>query len=88
MRRTSDLQIKDVDALFGNDIKRWLYMITFHLQKTSYGLKTETFRKFVTYNWVNRVKATGTFVKNSAAAWDVTGNNGVLTGWTVETADT
>lgn len=40
-----------------------------------------------TVNWVRNVKATGTFVKNSAANWNVTGNNGVPTGWTVETAD-
>lgn len=39
-----------------------------------------------TYNWVNGVAATGTFVKNSAATWNVTGNNGVPTGWTVEIA--
>lgn len=35
--------------------------------------------------WVNRVAATGTFVKNSAATWNVTGTSGVPTGWTVET---
>lgn len=40
-----------------------------------------------TQMWVSGVKATGTFVKNSEATWDVTGNNGVPTGWTVETAD-
>ena len=40
-----------------------------------------------TSSWVKNVKGTGTFVKNSAATWDVTGNNGVPTGWTVETAD-
>ena len=39
-----------------------------------------------TNNWVEDVKGTGTFVKNSAATWDVTGNSGVPTGWTVETA--
>ena len=39
-----------------------------------------------TSNWVNGVASTGTFVKNSTAAWDVTGVNGVPTGWTVETA--
>ena len=39
-----------------------------------------------TYNWVSGVSSTGTFVKNSAATWDVTGVNGVPTGWTVETA--
>ena len=40
-----------------------------------------------TNNWVNGVASTGTFVKNSAATWDVTGTNGIPTGWTVETAN-
>lgn len=39
-----------------------------------------------TGNWVSNVAATGTFVKNSAATWDVTGTYGVPSGWTVETA--
>ena len=39
-----------------------------------------------TYNWVKGVSATGTFVKNSAATWDVTGNDGIPSGWTVQTA--
>ena len=39
-----------------------------------------------TYAWVENVAATGTVVKNSAATWDVTGNNGVPSGWTVQTA--
>ena len=39
-----------------------------------------------TGNWVSRVASTGTFVKNSAATWDVTGTNGVPSGWTVQTA--
>ena len=39
-----------------------------------------------TRSWVSDVAATGTFVKNSAAEWDVTGVNGVPSGWTVETA--
>jgi hypothetical protein len=38
-----------------------------------------------TNNWVSGVSSTGTFVKNSAATWDVTGNNGIPTGWTVQT---
>ena len=42
--------------------------------------------KYYTSNWVNGVASTGTFVKNSAASWDVTGNNGVPNGWTVQTA--
>ena len=37
-------------------------------------------------SWVNGVSATGTFVKNSAAKWNVTGNNGIPSGWTVQTA--
>ena len=36
--------------------------------------------------WVSGVATTGTFVKNSAATWNVTGTNGIPTGWTVETA--
>lgn len=39
-----------------------------------------------TRNWVNGVKATGTFVKNSEATWNVTGTSGIPSGWTVETA--
>lgn len=40
-----------------------------------------------TYNWVQGVASTGTFVKNSAATWTATGDNGVPTGWTVQTAN-
>ena len=39
-----------------------------------------------TRDWVRGVKSTGTFVKNSAATWDVSGVNGIPTGWTVQTA--
>ncbi len=39
-----------------------------------------------TQNWVSGVAATGTFVKNSAATWNVTGINGIPSGWTVQTA--
>jgi hypothetical protein len=39
-----------------------------------------------TKNWVYGVSTTGTFVKNSSATWDVTGNNGIPTGWTIQTA--
>ena len=39
-----------------------------------------------TKNWVSGVSATGTFVKNSAAQWDVSGDNGIPSGWTVQTA--
>lgn len=40
-----------------------------------------------TSDWVNGVSATGTFVKNSDAEWEVTGANGIPEGWTVETAN-
>lgn len=36
-----------------------------------------------TKNWVLGVASSGTFVKNSAATWNVTGVNGIPTGWTV-----
>ena len=38
-----------------------------------------------TGNWVSGVAPTGTFVKSVDATWDVVGNNGVPTGWIVET---
>lgn len=37
-----------------------------------------------TTNWVNGVSSTGTFVKNKDAQWDITGNNGIPSGWTVQ----
>ena len=39
-----------------------------------------------TKNWVSGVSSTGTFVKNSAATWNVSGANGIPNDWTVETA--
>lgn len=39
-----------------------------------------------TSNWLNGVSRSGTFVKNSAATWNVTGINGIPSGWTVQTA--
>jgi hypothetical protein len=41
-----------------------------------------------TNNWVSGVASTGTFVKNSAATWNVTGTSGIPTGWTVQTVST
>ena len=35
-----------------------------------------------TSNWVNGVASSGTFVKNSAATWNVTGVDGIPNGWT------
>ena len=39
-----------------------------------------------TNQWVSGVASSGTFVKNSAATWDVTGINGIPSGWTVQYA--
>lgn len=36
-----------------------------------------------TKNWVAGVSSSGSFVKNSAANWNVTGSNGVPSGWNV-----
>lgn len=38
-----------------------------------------------TQNWVSGVGSGGTFVKNSAAQWDVRGRNAVPSSWTIET---
>ena len=40
-----------------------------------------------TNNWVSGVAPTGTFVKSVDATWDVTGNNGVPTGWIIKIDD-
>ena len=39
-----------------------------------------------TNNWVFKVVNTGTFVKNVNATWNVSGYDGVPSGWTIETA--
>lgn len=39
-----------------------------------------------TGSWVYGVKSVGTFVKSAAATWNVTGSNGIPSGWTIETA--
>lgn len=44
---------------------------------------TTTPSKTYTQNWVQNVASTGTFVKNSAATWNVTGIHGIPDGWTV-----
>ena len=39
----------------------------------------------LTSGWVGGVASTGTFVKNKDATWNVTGENGIPSGWTVIT---
>ena len=48
---------------------------------TSFG----DFAMLPTYNWLDGVSATGTFYKNAAATWNESGNNGIPSGWTVQT---
>lgn len=38
-----------------------------------------------TYKWLQGVSETGTFVKNASASWNITGPNGIPSGWTVIT---
>ncbi len=38
---------------------------------------------FDTSNWLGLVASNGTFVKNAAATWNMTGENGIPEGWTV-----
>lgn len=39
-----------------------------------------------TRSWVVGVASSGTFIKNTYATWNVTGNNGVPSGWTIQYA--
>ena len=39
-----------------------------------------------TLDWLNGVSSSGTFVKNSVAAWTNTGTNAIPASWTIETA--
>jgi len=48
---------------------------------------TTTPSNLYTNYWVYNVASSGTFVKNSAATWNVIGNNGIPSGWTVQTAN-
>ena len=63
------------------------YSMFYNCTNLSYikAMFTTTPGEDTTYHWVGRVNATGTFVKNSDATWNVTGDNGVPSGWTVET---
>lgn len=50
-------------------------------------LATNVSADFAMNDWVSGVSPTGTFVKNSAATWDIIGVDGVPEGWTIEYAD-
>ena len=47
-------------------------------------LATKPSTRYTRY-WIRGVASTGTFVKNSAATWNVTGVDGIPSGWTVVT---
>ena len=49
-------------------------------------LFTTTPSSTYTSNWLSEVSSTGTFVKNSAATWNVINASGIPNGWTIETA--
>lgn len=48
-------------------------------------LFTTTPSNTYTDKWLYQVSATGTFVKSSSATWNVTGENGIPSGWTIIT---
>lgn len=64
------------------------YYMFFGCSKLNYIKAMFTTRPSFTYtsNWVNGVASKGTFVKNKNATWNVTGVNGVPSGWTITTA--
>jgi hypothetical protein len=62
------------------------YSMFFECSSLNYikALFTTTPSDDYTGGWVSEVAHTGTFVKSAAATWNVTGDNGVPTGWTVK----
>lgn len=58
-----------------------------NLSKITAYFITDPAMMFFTENWVNGVAENGTFVKNSAATWDETGDYGVPQLWTIQTVD-
>ena len=50
-------------------------------------LATDISASLCLYNWVSGVSATGTFVKNADATWDVTGESGIPSGWDVQNSN-
>jgi hypothetical protein len=50
-------------------------------------MATDISAEYCLSNWTSGVAPSGTFVKNAAATWNVTGVNGITEGRTVQTAD-
>ena len=61
------------------------YEMFYNCRKLNYikAMFTTTPGLSYTNRWVSSVASTGTFVKNATATWNVTGANGVPSGWTV-----
>lgn len=65
----------------------WCYESMFHGCSSLNYIKADFLTKpsaDYTANWVDGVAATGTFVKNPDATWNVRGVNGIPEGWTIE----
>lgn len=67
--------------------KNCYYKMFYNCRSLKYIKAMFTTKPSTTYtdNWVYNVSTTGTFVKNSSARWNVTGVNGVPSGWTIQT---
>ena len=79
---------KTAPTLPATTLARWCYTNMFNgCTKLNYikCLATDISATNCLMNWVYNVASSGTFVKNSAATWNVTGFDGVPTGWTVVT---
>lgn len=74
-------------ALPATILKDYCYEYMFYdCSKLNYikAMFTTTPSSSYTNNWVSGVASTGTFVKNADATWNVVGNHGIPTGWTVD----
>ena len=82
---TSLVNAPELPAIY---LKNWCYEYMFYgCSKVSYikaMFTTNINATNYTKNWVSGVASTGTFVKNKNATWNVTGVNGVPSGWTIQ----
>ena len=79
--------LKNAPILPAKTLKRYCYEQMFYgCRELNYikALFTTTPSSNYTYNWVDGVSPTGTFIKNPEATWDVVGVDGVPEGWTVK----
>ena len=64
------------------------YYMFFGCSKLNYikAMFTTTPSSTYTYSWVNGVASTGKFIKNKNATWNVTGVDGIPSGWSIQSA--